>query len=326
MPLLIKDNVNTSGMNTTAGSMALKNNSTTDAFIIKNLREKGAIILGKTNLSEWANFICQGCPNGFSALGGQTLNPYGRKKLDTGGSSSGSGVAVAANYAVAAVGTETSGSILSPSSSNSIVGLKPTIGLLSRSGIIPISSHLDTPGPMTKNVIDNAILLSAMVGYDARDSFSIAIKNQDYLNLNLKNLEGIRVGLNKGFRKDSLYCAAASELIELGADTMWLEPEATSLSGFIRLLRGDMKYDLSEYLENYSSSDIDFSLIEEIIDFNRLDSAQNIPYGQGQFYGILNETISKDSLIYLDSLLQVNGRKYLDETMNNHNLDMVLSF
>ncbi|MEO6583792.1 MAG: amidase family protein, partial [Ferruginibacter sp.] len=131
MPILLKDNINTEGMATTAGAQVFLNNKTTNAFIVNRLLQKGAIILGKANLSEWANYLCLECPNGYSAVGGQTLNPYGRKIFDTGGSSAGSGSAMAANYAVAAVGTETSGSILSPASSNSVVGLKPTTGLLS---------------------------------------------------------------------------------------------------------------------------------------------------------------------------------------------------
>ena len=136
MPILLKDNINAEGMPTTAGAVALENNKTTDAFITELLRVRGALILGKANLSEWAYFFCGDCPSGYSAIGGQTLNPYGRRTIDTGGSSSGSGVAVAANFCAAAVGSETSGSILSPSSQNSVVGLKPTIGLLSRSGIL----------------------------------------------------------------------------------------------------------------------------------------------------------------------------------------------
>src|SRR5690606_43490 len=140
MPILLKDNINTHNMPTTAGAIALAENTTGNAFIVERLLEAGALILGKVNLSEWAYYFCDGCPLGYSAVGGQTLNPYGRKIFESGGSSSGSAVAVAANYAVAAVGTETAGSILSPSSKNAVVGLKPTIGLLSRTGIVPISS------------------------------------------------------------------------------------------------------------------------------------------------------------------------------------------
>ena len=166
---------------TTAGAVALMNNQTDDAFIVKRLKENGALILGKANLSEWAYFFCGECPSGYSAVGGQTLNPYGRKVLDTGGSSSGSAVAVAANLAPVAVGSETSGSILSPSSQNSVVGLKPTVGLLSRGGIIPISSTLDTPGPITRSVVDNAILLSAMAGKDPEDEASKTFRRLDKL-------------------------------------------------------------------------------------------------------------------------------------------------
>ncbi|MFA5752906.1 MAG: amidase family protein, partial [Bacteroidales bacterium] len=152
MPILVKDNINVGGMPSSAGSHLLKDNVAPDAEIIRNIKERGGIILGKTNLSEWANYLFTGGPNGFSAVGGQTLNAYGRRIYDTGGSSSGSGVAMAANFAMAAIGTETSGSILSPSGKSSLVGLKPTVGLLSTGGIIPLSSTLDTPGPMTRRV------------------------------------------------------------------------------------------------------------------------------------------------------------------------------
>ncbi len=168
MPVLVKDNINVGGMPTTAGTHLLRNNVAPDAAIIEQLKANGGIVLGKTNLSEWANYLFTGGPNGFSAVGGQTLNFYGRGIFDTGGSSSGSGVAMAANLAMAAIGTETSGSILSPSAKSSLVGLKPTVGLLSTEGIVPLSGTLDTPGPMTRTVVDNAILLSAMGGGDCR--------------------------------------------------------------------------------------------------------------------------------------------------------------
>ncbi|MGB2386316.1 MAG: amidase family protein, partial [Flavobacteriaceae bacterium] len=135
MPILLKDNINAKGMVTTAGAAALMKNTTEDSFLSQQLKSSGALILGKANLSEWAYFFCGDCPSGYSAVGGQTFNPYGRKTLDTGGSSSGSAVAVAANFCAAAIGSETSGSILSPASQNAGVGLKPTIGTVSRSGI-----------------------------------------------------------------------------------------------------------------------------------------------------------------------------------------------
>ena len=172
IPILLKDNIGFESLPTTAGAYSLKDNYTEDAFITKKLKSEGAIILGKTNLSEWANYFCSGCPNGYTSLGGQTLNPYGRKIIDTGGSSSGSGVATASNLSSVSLGSETSGSILSPSSANSLVGMKPTIGNVSRSGIIPISSTLDTAGPMTRNIIDNIIVYNAINGYDSKDSYS----------------------------------------------------------------------------------------------------------------------------------------------------------
>ncbi|MEK9756519.1 MAG: amidase family protein, partial [Bacteroidota bacterium] len=147
IPILVKDNINVKGLKTTAGASAFESNLVdNDAYVIKNLKEQGVLILGKLNMSEWAYYFCRPCPVGYSSMGGQTLNPYGRKVFESGGSSSGSGVSIAANFAVASLGSETSGSILSPSSRNSLVGLKPTIGSISRSGIVPISSFFDTSG------------------------------------------------------------------------------------------------------------------------------------------------------------------------------------
>jgi len=215
MPILLKDNIDTKNMPTTAGAIALRDNRTDDAFITKKLKENKALILGKANLSEWAYFLCSGCPVGYSAIGGQTLNPYGRMVFESGGSSSGSGASVAANFCVAAIGTETSGSILSPSSQNSVVGLKPTIGVLSRSGIVPISSTLDTPGPMTKNVIDNAILLNAVLGKDQKDDVSIATDADFVKNLNGVTLKGKRFGVVKAFLTDSIYKVEVKNIEEV---------------------------------------------------------------------------------------------------------------
>ena len=234
MPILLKDNIGTRAMKTTAGAIALMDNEVDDAFIVKRLKEKGALILGKVNLSEWANFLCE-CPNGQSAIGGQTLNPYGRRIFDTGGSSAGSGTSVAANYAVAAVGTETSGSILSPSGQNSVVGLKPTIGLLSRSGIVPISSTLDTPGPMTRNVMDNAILLSAMLGHDERDSKSVKKEFPGILSAGWHPIpfEEMRLGaLISLMENDSLYARTIRELENLGAEIVKIDSQNIDMEGF----------------------------------------------------------------------------------------------
>ncbi|MEN8913793.1 MAG: amidase family protein, partial [Polaribacter sp.] len=224
MPILLKDNINTKDMATTAGAVALQYNDTQkDAFIVEKLKQNGALILGKVNLSEWAYFFCSGCPLGYSAMGGQTLNPYGRAIFETGGSSAGSGVAVAANFAVAAVGTETSGSITSPSSLNSVVGLKPTVGVLSRTGIVPISSTLDTPGPMTKNVTDNYILLMAMLGLDKADTASIDYEFDDDVEIETP-LKGKRVGVLKSLLTDSIYAETIDILRKSGAELITITP------------------------------------------------------------------------------------------------------
>lgn len=327
MPVLLKDNVNTEGMTTTAGTYLLRNNTTPDAFIVERMKEKGVIILGKTNLSEWANFLFLGGPNGYSAVGGQTLNPYGRKIFDTGGSSSGSGAAIAANYAVAAIGTETSGSILSPSSQNSLVGLKPTVGLLSRTGIVPLSSTLDTPGPMTRNVTDNAIFLSAMTGEDSADP---ATKNSPkgikYLEeLESGSLEGMRFGAIKRFMGNSIYKETLEKLRSLGATVIEFEAESVNFDGFGDLLGADMQIDLPNYLDKYANDDFKLRTMQEILAFNMEDSAVRIPYGQGRFEQAANVDLTPAEHIKLRNRLNEEGIKYFEVPMRAHQLDAVLA-
>jgi amidase len=309
MPVLLKDNINASGMPTTAGAHALLNNNAEDAFITQRIKEKGGIILGKTSLSEWANYLCLGCPNGYSAVGGQTLNAYGRKQFDTGGSSSGSGVAIAANYAAAAVGTETSGSILSPSSKSSLVGLKPTIGLLSRGGIVPISSTLDTPGPMTRSVVDNAILLSAMSGEDSEDQATRDNpKGKRYLeNLEGASLNGMRFGVNKRFLEDSIYRLTVEKIVSLGAEAIEFDPVEVNFDGFGTFLSADMKVDLPAYIERYASNEITFTSVEDIVNYNKEDTLTRIPYGQGRFEGILEVDLTKEQLDTLKARFHGEG-------------------
>jgi len=327
IPVLLKDNINTSGIATTAGSYALQKNQTEDAFIVEQLKENGALILGKANLSEWANFFCEGCPNGFSTVGGQTLNPYGRKIHDTGGSSSGSGVAVAANFAPVAVGSETSGSILSPASSNSTVGLKPTIGVLSRGGIVPISSTLDTPGPITKNVIDNAILMDAMTGMDNSDPASKNIGRQNktyYKNLEDSDLTGKRLGVIKALKEDSLYVRAVNDLKNAGATIVEFEAEDIDLPNFLRLLNLDMKKDLPAYLKNYGG-DVSYKNVQDVINYNDKDSLNRAPYGQALFLGIVKDSASEDEFAAIKDTLKTNGIRFFEKPMKEHNLDAVLS-
>lgn len=327
IPVLLKDNINTVAVPTTAGSVALKDNKTGDAFIAERLKENGALILGKANLSEWANFFCEGCPNGFSTIGGQTLNPYGRKIHDTGGSSSGSGVAVAANLAPVAVGSETSGSILSPSSSNSVVGLKPTIGVLSRGGIIPISSTLDTPGPITRSVIDNAILLDAMTGVDKADPASVSAGKQNtvyYANLEKGNLKGKRFGAIKSLMEDTLYIRAVNDLRNAGAKIVEFEAEEIDLPNFLRLLNLDMKKDLPAYLKNYGG-DVAYKNVQDVVAYNEKDSLNRAPYGQALFFGIINDSATEKEFAAIKDTLKNNGTRFFEKPMQEHNLDAVLS-
>ena len=327
MPILLKDNINTKGMATTAGAHVFLNNKTGNAFIADRLQEKGAIILGKANLSEWANYLCLECPNGYSAVGGQTLNPYGRKIFDTGGSSAGSGSAMAANYAVAAVGTETSGSILSPSSSNSVVGLKPTTGLLSRGGIVPISGTFDTPGPMTRNITDNAIMLSAMAGEDKADiATKDNPKNKNYEN-NFKSgsLKGLRFGIYKSFLTDSLYKINVEKISSLGGIVIEIEPAQMNMEGFGTILSADMKTDLPAYIKEYGSPTLRYRTVAEIMEYNKKDSLVSIPYGHGRFEGIVKSNISPEDLSALKLKVRKNGISYFEKPMEQYQLDMIVS-
>ncbi|WP_040251672.1 amidase family protein [Psychroserpens mesophilus] len=326
MPVLLKDNINTTEMPTTAGALALKNNTTEDAFVTKRLKESGALILGKANLSEWAYFFCGECPSGYSAVGGQTLNPYGRRTIDTGGSSSGSGVAVAANFCAAAVGSETAGSILSPASQNSAVGLKPTVGLLSRTGIIPISSTLDTPGPITKNVTDSAIMLDAMKGLDKDDFKSVNPKSVSYFNeLSDASLEGKRFGAFKELMDDELYVDAINVLKEQGAEIVEISEEKIDLPDFLRLLNLDMKADLATYFKTSANKDLTYSTIEDVMDFNSKNSEKAMPYGQKLFEGVSKDNSTKEEFDAIKNTLKTNGKQFFDVPMDRQNLDGILS-
>ena len=328
IPVLLKDNINTADMPTTAGAIALTENTTEDAFIVKRLKESGALILGKANLSEWAYFFCGDCPSGYSAVGGQTLNPYGRRILDTGGSSSGSAVSIAANFAAGAVGSETAGSILSPASQNSLVGLKPTIGVLSRGGIVPISSYLDTPGPITKNVRDNAILFSAMSGRDSKDPASVANKNNTsnyYESLAEVSLKGKRFGALKSLLEDSLYVAALKDLESAGAEIVEFEGEDLDLPNFTRFLNIEMKRDLPVYFKKYGNKDLSFKNVKDVVSYNNSDSLMRSPYGQKLFDGIVADSATPEEFAAIKDTLTTNGKRFFEEPMATHNLDGVLS-
>jgi len=316
MPILLKDNINTADMPTMAGAIALQQHQPTeDAQIVTNLKRHGAVILGKVNLSEWANFLCAGCPNGYSAIGGQTLNPYGMRRFDTGGSSSGSAVSVAVNFAVGAIGSETSGSILSPASQQSLVGLKPTVTSSNQKGIIPISSTLDTPGPITRTVEDNAIIFSAMM--------TPSMEYQDILGED--NASALKLGAFQNYMKDSLYQHSIEMFRQNGVQIEIVEPPQMDFSGFLTLLNGDMKRDLKTYLNTYASDSVSVRSVQDVINFNSQDSLLNMPYNQSRLDGIVAQELDDIELDSIRQKLIHSGKFYFDVMMDHNNLDAVLS-
>ena len=291
IPILIKDNIATADrMMTTAGSLALAGATPPrDAFIVERLHEAGAVILGKTNLSEWANFRSTHSTSGWSGRGGQTKNPYALDRNPS-GSSSGSGASIAANLAAAAVGTETDGSIVSPSNSNGLVGFKPTLGLLSRSGIVPIAHSQDTAGPMARTVADAAALLGAMTGADPDDP---ATKDagrkgrRDYsASLDPNGLKGARIGVvrNKYFgyspATDQLAETAIAEMKKQGAtivDPANIATLGTFDDGEFEVLLFEFKTDLNKYLTWLGAASPVHSL-KDVIAFNDAHKDQEMPY------------------------------------------------
>jgi len=325
IPVLLKDNINFDGLPTTAGAEILKNNIADDSFVVKKLKESGAVILGKTNLSEWAYYFCIGCPLGYSAIGGQTLNPYGRKEFESGGSSSGSGAAISANLSSVSLGSETSGSILSPSSLNSIVGLKPTIGLVSRTGIIPISNTLDTSGPMTKNVIDNAIVFNSIMGFDQNDSHSKNKININYNEIINSSLKDKRLGVFKSLLNDSLYIKTIEDIKKAGGIIIEFEPPKINFLGFRKILDVEMKNELPKYLSTYFKDNLNIKNISDIINYNLQDSLNRSPYGQKIFEGIVSDNTGKGEFEKLKVRLKKEGERYFNESLKKYSLDAILS-
>jgi amidase len=286
IPVLIKDNLSTADkLQTTAGSKALLGHiAKEDAEVVRRLRAAGAIILGKTNMTEWANFMSTNMPSGYSSRGGQTVNPYD-PSLTPGGSSSGTGVAIAAHFAVVGIGTETSGSILSPSNQNSLVGIKPTIGLVSRCGIIPISSTQDTAGPMTRTVQDAAILLQVMLGQDTRDGITkTQSKNFTIPKLERLDLQGVRLGIPRDIFwnfpstfEQTVLEGSLEVLRSIGAtvtDTNLPEAKAASSLGYSVLIH-EFKQDLNKYLRQTPIKNL-----ANLIRFNDSDPQTMLRYGQ----------------------------------------------
>ena len=338
VPILIKDNIDTyDRMMTTAGSLALVGaKPAQDAFVAKKLRDAGAIILGKTNLSEWANFRSTKSSSGWSARGGQTKNPYALDRNPC-GSSSGSGAAVAANLCAAAIGTETDGSIVCPSNANSLVGIKPTLGLVSRSGIIPIAHSQDTAGPMTRTVADAAILLTAIRGFDPADSGSSRTSQAvDFTTaLNKDGLRGMRLGVARkhfGFseRVDKLMTNAIAEIKRLGA--VLIDPADIPTTGKFdesefEVLLYEFKADLNAYLAKLGPQSPIRSL-KDVIAYNEANRAREMPYfGQD----IMEKAQAKGPLTtpaYIQALRKnhlLTRTQGIDAIMKRHRLDALIA-
>jgi amidase len=340
IPILIKDNIDTADrMSTTAGSLALIGSKPSqDAFLVKKLREAGALILGKTNLSEWANIRCSYSTSGWSGRGGLTRNPYVLNR-NTSGSSSGSAVAVTANLCAAAVGTETDGSIISPSSVNGIVGIKPTVGLVSRSGVIPISHTQDTAGPMARTVRDAAILLGCLVGVDPRDKATADSQGKsadDYIKfLDMKGLQGARIGVARnyfGFHDavDAVMTQALEAMKRQGATV--IDPAEIPNMDKVgehenNVLLYELKADLNAYLAGLRPKAPVHSL-KDVIAFNEQNKEKEMPYfGQDRFIKAeaKGPLIDKEYLDALEKCRRLTRAEGIDAVMDKHKLDALVA-
>jgi amidase len=330
IPVLIKDNIDTAdSMQTTAGSIAMRGNyASEDAFIVKKLRNAGAIIIGKTNLSEWANFRSTRSSSGWSSRGGQTKNPYVLDRNPC-GSSSGSGTAVAANLCAFAIGTETNGSIACPSSINGVVGLKPTVGLWSRSGIIPISHTQDTAGPMTRTVEDAALVLAVLSGTDQLDKATTAIdaRENDY-SAYLSNHKPMRIGVEKSFLKvhervDTLFTTAISQMKEIGYEIVEIDflSRIKIEDAEYELLQFEFKDGLNRYL---SRSKGKVKSLEEVIAFNQANDSLAMPFFKQEILESSNKKAGLDSKEYANALNKVTSvRKIIDSVLKEQKLDAI---
>nr|WP_254450215.1 amidase family protein [Cohnella herbarum] len=339
IPLLLKDNIGTHDRtHTSAGSIALADwTPPEDSFLASKLRKAGAVLLGKTNMTEWANFMSPTMWAGYSSRGGLTLNPYGPGKLFVGGSSSGSASAVAANLVAGAIGTETSGSIISPSSQNCIVGIKPTVGLVSRSGIIPASVSQDTAGPMARTVSDAAIILGAMTGVDASDSATEASRDryfQDYTSFLITDgLKDARIGIPRGYYRDldeaglAIMEAAIAVLRDRGAtiiDPVKLPCEDEDASS--NILQYEFKRVLNDYLSGLDAT-MPVHNLREVIQYNELHSDRALKYGKGTLEQLEKTSDSITDEVYAEQLDKSRGRarnRGIDYVIEQHGLDALL--
>jgi amidase len=338
VPVILKDNIDTHDkMPTTAGATALRNSfPKTDSHLAKKLREAGAVIIAKSNLSEWANFRASMSSSGWSGIGGQTKNPYVLDRNPC-GSSSGSGVAVSSNLCMMAIGTETNGSIVCPSNNNGIVGLKPTVGLISRSGIIPISFTQDTPGPMGRTVEDVAITLGILTGIDSSDNKTLLSEGKykkDYTNyLNKEGLKGKRIGLYKaamGFsdKVDTLVYKTITFLEANGAEVFeieFLKGENYGNASFEVMLY-EFKDGLNKYLNNLGK-DSPVKSLKELIEFNKSDTIE-LRYFDQRLLEMADQKGNLETAEYKKALMKMiraTRKDGIDKVMDSYNLDAIIA-
>jgi amidase len=334
IPVLIKDNIDMSGLPTTAGAIALRNSfPRDDAFLVKRLTSAGAIILGKANLTEFANFTTAGMPSGYSGLGGQVLNPYDASQTPS-GSSSGPAVAAAAALAAITVGTETSGSILSPSVANSLVGVKPTVGLVSRTGVVPISATQDIPGPIARSVADAAVLLTALAGIDPQDPATAAsapVAGTDYTKvLSTTALRGARIGVtatptgNPGTaftQAIGVLQAQGATVVPVTVDTAGLPPS---------ILAYEFKRDLNAYLARLPAN-APMKTLDDVVRFNIAHAGEGtIKFGQTQLVESNNIDLDDPATRAAYEANRDSGiaiaRLRLDSVLQAQSLDAILFF
>lgn len=342
MPILVKDNLDTGDrMMTTAGSLALVGPpAQSDAFVVKKLREAGAVLLGKTNLSEWANYRSTRPSSGWCSRGGQTRNAYDQLR-SPGGSSSGSAVAVAAGFCVAAIGTETDGSIVSPSAMNSIVGVKPTVGLVGRTGIIPISHTQDTAGPMARSVADAALVLAAICGPDPDDpatsTGATGVKGElpRFLTPDPTALNGARIGVARnyaGFHEgvDALLDQAIGDLRTAGAevlDDLHLIPIEEIRPSEAVVMATEFKAGLNAYLASRAPS-AQIETLSDLIAFNRNHAGEVMPWFQQELFEIAQATEGLDSETYLvaaETCKKLSRDQGIDLLLKTHRLDAIIA-
>ncbi|MFD2526964.1 amidase family protein [Flavihumibacter stibioxidans] len=356
IPVLLKDNIATADkLHSSAGTWALQSwKPSEDAFLVAQLRKSGAIIMGKANMSEWANYMDPCMPSGFSVRGGQTRNPYG--PFDTWGSSSGSAVAVAADLVTISVGSETQGSIIMPARINSVVGLKPSMGLLSRSGIIPLLEYQDVPGPFGKTVADVAALLSGMTGTDPRDTATAAGKSAHALDytkyLDSAAWKNIRIGVplleeadiaallanyqgstpNKaGFQNNletnrKIQLKAIEAFRAAGMEVVMVPNKEipARLTDIGQALQFGFKQDLNQFLSSLGTR-APFPSLEAIIAHNKEDLKNRAPFGQGLLEGSQHTKLTKEAFEEMKKRNIEKGRNGIDSLLSRYNIDVLVS-